>query len=63
MNKLTQWIIIWLLALNVLWTFLLIKKVEVSAEDTRIGIINRDRENTNNIIWELWLIKALIQNK
>jgi hypothetical protein len=63
MNKLTQWIIIWLLALNVLWTFLLIKKVEVSAEDTRIGIINRDRENTNNIISEIWVIKALIQNK
>lgn len=63
MNKLTQWIIIGLLALNTIWVFMLIRKVETAVEDTRINIINRDRENTNNIISELWLIKALIQIK
>lgn len=63
MNKFTQWIIIGLLSLNTIWVFMLIRKVETAVEDTRINIINRDRENTNNIIAELWLIKALIQIK
>lgn len=50
MTKLTQWIIIWLLALNAIWVFMLITKID----DTRVAIVKRMTDNKNDIIAEIW---------
>lgn len=50
MNKFTQWIIIWLLALNAIWVFMLITKID----DTRVAIVKRMTDNKNDIIAEIW---------
>lgn len=49
MTKLTQWIIIWLLALNAIWVFMLITKID----DTRVAIVKRMTDNKNDIIAEI----------
>ena len=50
MNKLTQWIIIALLAVNAIWIFMLINKID----DTRVAIVKRMTDNKNDIIAEIW---------
>lgn len=50
MTKLTQWIIVGLLALNAIWVFMLITKID----DTRVAIVKRMTDNKNDIIAEIW---------
>lgn len=49
MNKFIQWIIVGLLALNAIWVFMLITKID----DTRVAIVKRMTDNKNDIIAEI----------